>query len=255
MASPEERFTGRVDDYARYRPGYPRGILEVLSAACGLNAESRIADIASGTGLLAEVFVGNGNLVEAVEPNESMLAVLAQSGAGTGLLRTRKGSAEATGLEEHSVDFVTVGQAMHWFDLRNARQEFARVLRPDGWCVVVYNERRRGGDAFHDGYEQLLRAHGSDYQEVQEKHLSAAQIAGFFDPCTVVRVELENFQELTLEGLRGRVASSSYMPSREHPGYAALLADIAALFERCAVGGCVRLEYVCALSYGHLRCD
>ncbi len=51
---------------------------------------------------------------------------------------------------------VTVGQAMHWFDLGATRAEFARILRPGGWCVVVYNHRKMRGDAFHEGYERIL---------------------------------------------------------------------------------------------------
>ena len=255
MLAPEERFTDRVGDYAKHRPRYPRQIIDLLRASCGLNASSRIADIASGTGLLAELFLEYGNQVEAVEPNEAMLSALSALAPRSGLLHTSRGSAEATGLAGGSVDFVTVGQAMHWFNLEKARREFARVLTPEGWCVIVYNERRRGGDTFHDGYEQLLRVHGSDYQAVQSKHLTAEDLSSFFHPCEVTRVEMENFQDLDLDGLRGRIASSSYMPTPDSDRYAALQADTAALFEQSAEGNRVRLEYVCAVSFGHLRCD
>ena len=49
------------------------------------------------------------------------------------------GTAEETTLGAASVDFVTAAQAAHWFDLRRARAEFCRILRPQGWCVLIWN--------------------------------------------------------------------------------------------------------------------
>ena len=254
MPLPEERFTDRADDYARHRPGYPGGIVGVLQKECGLNSESSIADIAAGTGLLTEVFLNNGNRVQAKEPNAAMLTTLKKLEPVFRGLQCRRGSAEATGLAPASMDFVTVGQAMHWFDLGRTKQEFARILRPGGWCVVVYNERRRAGDAFHEGYEQLLRTYGNDYQEVQDRHLKKESIAGFFHPCNMTRVTMDNVQTLTLDGLRGRIASSSYMPTRESPQYELLQKDIAELFAGSQKDGLVNLGYVCALTFGQLHC-
>src|ERR1700690_3813891 len=68
----KQRFSNRVDDYVRYRPGYPPQILEVLRHDCALTPQSAIADIGSGTGLLAQVFLANGNLVHGIEPNADM---------------------------------------------------------------------------------------------------------------------------------------------------------------------------------------
>ena len=75
MAASEEnqsRFTGRVQSYTLSRPGYPREILALLERECGLSAESRIADVAAGTGLFTELFLEGGNAVTAIEPNDEM---------------------------------------------------------------------------------------------------------------------------------------------------------------------------------------
>src|ERR1039458_1643647 len=69
---PKERFSNRVDDYVRYRPGYPSAILDVLRDESGLAQESIVADIGSGTGILTQLFLENGNLVYGVEPNAAM---------------------------------------------------------------------------------------------------------------------------------------------------------------------------------------
>ena len=67
-----KRFSNRAEDYARYRPGYPREILDLLHTWGGLKAEHIIADIGSGTGLLIKIFLEHGNRVIGVEPNAEM---------------------------------------------------------------------------------------------------------------------------------------------------------------------------------------
>ena len=42
---PTARFSNRVDDYVRYRPSYPAGVLEILRAEVGLTPASIIADV------------------------------------------------------------------------------------------------------------------------------------------------------------------------------------------------------------------
>src|SRR5947209_11876909 len=122
------RFSSRVENYIRYRPGYPQSVVELLAGECGLTPTSVVADVGSGTGILTELFLRNGNTVYGVEPNREMRE------AGEGLLagypnfHSVDGRAEATGLPDASVDFVTAGQAFHWFDAQGARAEFSRIL-------------------------------------------------------------------------------------------------------------------------------
>ena len=116
---PTERFSTRVEAYREYRPRYPREILDVLRRECGLTSETVIADVAVGTGLLAEIFLENGNHVIAVEPNAPMRAVCEELRAEYPKLTCVDGTAEATGLADASVDMITVGQAMHWLDRKS----------------------------------------------------------------------------------------------------------------------------------------
>lgn len=247
-----ERFSTRVEAYREHRPRYPGEIVEVLRRECGLTAETVIADVAAGTGLLAEIFLANGNPVIAVEPNAPMRAACRELEGEYPLLNCVDGTAESTGLAAHSVDMVTVGQAMHWFDLKAARVEFARVLRLGGWCVVVYNHRKMRGDAFHEGYERILVEFGKDYGTVQSSHLTEERLAEFFSPAEMRCATLPNAQELTLEGLRGRVFSSSYMPQEGSAKYPAMMEAVDALFARHAQGGVVKMEYECAACWGML---
>lgn len=241
-----------MESYRRFRPRYPDAVVALLESECGLTAGATIADVAAGTGLLAELFAAHGYAVVAVEPNEEMRAVCETLAGQYPQLRCVGGAAEATGLASHSFELITVGQALHWFNLDRARAEFARILRPDSWCAVIYNERRLGGDGFHDGYDRLLREFGIDYEVVQRQHLTPERVQGFFAPCEMRRAVFPNAQLLTLEALEGRVVSSSYMPKAGLPRYDAMRDAIARLFETYQESGCVRLEYECSVSYGRL---
>ena len=66
------RFSDRVENYVRYRPGYPPGALQVLQTGCGLAPANVVADIASGTGIWSRIVLENGNPVYGIEPNDEM---------------------------------------------------------------------------------------------------------------------------------------------------------------------------------------
>lgn len=247
-----QRFSTRVESYRRFRPRYPAAMLPLLRRDCGLSAATEIADVAAGTGLLAELFLENGNPVVAIEPNAPMRSACAALIPRFPRLRCIDGTAEATGLPAQSVDMVTIGQALHWFDRAAARAELARVLRPGGWCVVVYNNRRESGDTFHSGYERILRTFGIDYGQVRDRYMDRKQLEEFFAPARMHQAHLPNVQELGLEEMTERILSSSYMPQNDHPAYPDMVREIETLFAACQQGGRVRMEYDTEISYGQL---
>jgi SAM-dependent methyltransferase len=246
------RFAGRVEDYRRFRPRYPAAILDLLEIDCGLTSDAPVADIAAGTGLFTELLLQHGNPVTAVEPNEEMRQVCSTLQSQYPLLRVLNGTAENTGLPSHSVDFLTAAQAFHWFEPAACRQEFVRVLRPQGWCVIVFNQRRAGGDPFHDGYEALTQRHNIDYGSVTERYPDEAFLRRFFAPHPMRLYTLQNNQQLTYEALLGRTVSSSFMPKSNHPGFTAMQADLRKLFSSNESNGLIQLDYACIVSYGRL---
>jgi SAM-dependent methyltransferase len=252
IENPTERFTGRVESYRLYRPGYPPELVEWLRGECGLRDDAAIVDIAAGTGLLTEIFLAAGFAVTAIEPNDQMRAACATLEGKYPKLRCISGKAEATGLPDASADLITVAQAMHWFDLETTRAEFARILSPGGGCAVIYNNRRLGGDAFHDGYELLLREFGIDYVHVKEQHVGRKRLAQFFAPAEMRCQTFPNAQSLRLGALEGRILSSSYIPQPGHPRFAEMQAAIRQLFAETQENGTVMIQYDCVACWGVL---
>lgn len=252
LANPPERFSGRVESYRRYRPRYPAEIVDVLIRECGLSQNAAVVDVAAGTGLLSEIFLAAGFDVTAIEPNAEMRAACVELRQSYPKLQCIPGTAEETGLPSRSADGITVAQAMHWFDLERTGAEFRRVLKPGGWCAVIYNHRRMGGDAFHDAYEELLRKFGVDYVSVQQQHVGHERLAEYFTPGEMKRRTFSNSQKLTREGFEGRIVSSSYVPRPGQVRFGEMRANIERIFDTHQSGGSVTLEYECEMCYGQL---
>lgn len=249
---PTRRFSGRVENYIRYRPGYPLAILGLLRAECQLTPGSVIADVGSGTGILAELFLKYGNRVYGIEPNREMRQAAERLLAGYPRFVSVDARAESIPLDDASVDFVTAGQSFHWFEREPARREFARILRPGGWVVLVWNMRRRGDTPFMVAYEQLLRTYAVDYEAVKHRHVDQEGLAAFFAPAGYQQAVFDNRQVFDLEGVRGRLLSSSYTPEEGHPNYVPMLDALQAIFATYQEDGRVAFNYDCQVYYGRL---
>jgi ubiquinone/menaquinone biosynthesis C-methylase UbiE len=250
VRDPTQRFSSRVEDYQRYRPGYPVEVIHLLRSDCGLKPGSIIADIASGTGIFTHLLLENGNQVFGVEPNLEMRRAAEQLLSGFANFTSIAGTAEATTLAENSVDFITAAQAAHWFDLDKAGREFVRILKSGGWAVLLWNERRTSSTPFLQAYEQLLLTYGTDYREVRHGRITE-RLHHFFGRPLEAKV-FANLQEFDYEGLRGRLLSSSYIPQSGHPSYSAMLEDLRRLFDQHAANGRVIMEYETQVFYGQL---
>ncbi len=246
------RFSDRVENYVRYRPGYPAEALQTLKTECGLAAEHMVADTASGTGIWTRLLLENGNPVFAVEPNAEMRAAGERLLAVFPKLTSVAGTAEATTLSDASVDFVTAAQAAHWFDREKARREFRRILKPGGWLVLLWNERVTDSTPFLREYEQLLLTYGTDYAEVRHENTTEV-LNEFFDPAPFQERGFDMRQDFDYAGLEGRLLSSSYAPGPEHPKYDPMLADLRKLFDKHAVAGRVGVDYITRVYFGQLR--
>lgn len=246
------RFSDRVDNYVRYRPGYPSEVLWVVQRECGLAPGHAVADIASGTGIWTRMLLENGNAVFGVEPNAVMRKAGERLLAPFPKFTSVAGSAEATTMRDKGVDFVTSAQAAHWFDRERARREFVRILKPGGWLVLLWNERLTDSTALLREYEQLLLSYGTDYEDVRHERTTDA-VNEFFDPLPFQKRVFAMRQEFDYVGLEGRLLSSSYAPGPEHPKHAPMLRDLRRIFELHAIAGRVTFDYKTRMYFGRLK--
>jgi ubiquinone/menaquinone biosynthesis C-methylase UbiE len=251
MADSINRFSSRVENYIKYRPRYPREVIKLLTAECGLTPSSIIADVGSGTGILSELFLRHGNTVYAVEPNREMRAAAERLLKDYANFTSIDGKAEATTLPSDSMDFVTAGQAFHWFDQEKARKEFVRILKLEGWVLLLWNERRLDSTPFLRAYEELFLKYGTDYERVRHENVYE-NIASFFAPGGFREATFENYQRVDFDGLEGRTLSASYTPEPGHPHYDQMLEELSSIFANEQKDGKVTIEYDTRLYYGQL---
>ena len=252
MLDPTKRFSKRVENYIKYRPGYPAEIIPLLEAEGTLTPKSVVADLGSGPGFLTELFLKYGNEVFGVEPNADM------RGAGERVLAkypnfiSIDASAEATTLPDHSIDLIASGQAFHWFDRAKAKPEFRRILKPGGWVVLVWNGFRVETSPLNNGYQEIVLRYGTDYKEVA-REITGVDVESFFAPeaCKIAHFAFK--QVFDFEGLKGRLLSSSYAPESSDPSFDRMIEELGVLFDANQKDGEIDFNYETEVYYGQVR--
>ena len=252
MLDPTKRFSTRVENYIKYRPSYPPEIISLLASVCGLTSDKLIADMGFGTGLLTELFLKHGNPVVGIEPNADMRAAGARILAKYSNFESIGATAEATTLRDNSIDMIIAGQAFHWFDRAKARTEFQRILKPNGWVVLIWNGFHVETSPLNNGYQEIVLRYGTDYKEVA-REISGVDVEPFFAPneCKCARFAFK--QMFDFEGLKGRLLSSSYAPDATHPRFEEMIDELRRLFAANEQNGKVEFDYETEVYYGRMR--
>lgn len=240
MKASTERFSDRVEHYARYRPHYPDALLNFLVSK--ISPPANVADVGSGTGILSDQLLQCGYHVAAVEPNKPMRAAAEDRLSGTNGFRSIAGTAESTTLQTHSVDMVTCAQSFHWFDHEKCRIEFDRILRPQGLIGLIWNDRVRE-DPLMKQYDEVLKRFAPEYPSCSHRRVSQADIQAFFAGGSYQLVTFPNNQTLNREAFLGRIISSSYVPLAGQPGHGELIEACNSLFDRFAVNDSIQFLY------------
>jgi ubiquinone/menaquinone biosynthesis C-methylase UbiE len=251
---PKTRFSSRVDRYIKYRPGYPKEVIDFLKEKEILLANSIIADIGSGTGILSELFLKEGNKVYGIEPNRDMRVAAEKLLSDYVNFISIEGTAEKTNLEINSIDIITAGQAFHWFNLEKTRIEFSRILKSEGWVVLVWNRRKKHTNEFLKEYEKFLLKYGTDYAAIEKSKLEFDKFFGRSESNkNYYKVHYDNYQIFDYNGLKGRLLSTSYIPIEENTKHYEMLAELKQLFETFQKDGLIMFEYDTEIIYGQMK--
>jgi SAM-dependent methyltransferase len=236
------RFSNRVDDYVKYRPTYPKTIIDFLQTDYLLTADKLVADVGAGTGISSTLFLDAEYRVIAIEPNPDMRKKSIELLGSYPGFKALNGTAENTGLETGSIDAIIAGQAFHWFDAEETRTEFKRILQPGGIVALIWNERKTTS-AFEQEYDQLIINHGNDYVKVDHRNIDDAHMAAFFAPEPFQLRVFDNKQVFDFDGLAGRLLSSSYMPAKAEPGYLPMITDLKIIFDKYQLDNSITINY------------
>jgi SAM-dependent methyltransferase len=222
------------DDYERGRPGWPLAVVE----APGVPASASVLDLGAGTGKLTRLLVPRFRRVVAVEPAEPMRRLLSALCPEAEALA---GTAQEIPLPDSSVDAVFAAEAFHWFDDNRALAEIARVLRPRGSLVLMWNLPAGPWEPSIAAAEDLLMARGPKAGEVAYDPLDLGGprfVSGewrllldesSFEPIRDAR--LANPQTLDRDGLVAFFASMGWLADRPDDERLPLLDQVRSLLE------------------------
>lgn len=255
MTDTYSHYSRLVENYRRYRPRYPAALLAWLESTCGFTPAQVVADIGSGTGQMAELFLQNGNPVYAVEPNDEMRWAAEVSLRHYPQFTSVGATAEATTLPDDSIHLITVGNAFHWFKHDETRHEFVRILQPQGWVALLWNLERNNGSRFAMAFEQFWQTHldpAARFIPFQERKLPG-YVGQFFGANHFQQTSFDNTQMCDYDALQGLCLSTLKAPQEDDPHYRLMLADLKMLFDQHQENGMVTLEYDTAVIFGQLN--
>lgn len=230
----EERFTGKAELYDKYRPSYPKELIDWLY---GKTKAEFVADVGAGTGKFTKCLTQKPWKITAVEPNDDMRSKLNIVG-----INVVKGTAENTGLDANSVDLVTVAQAFHWFDKEKFKSECQRILKTGGSLAVVYNERKNND--YSDERDKIQMkycgaCHASEIGGTKERFEDIFD-GGYFSKYEMLK--LENNRQLDLEAFIGRELSSSYAIKEDNPNFSEYKSALEQLFQKYQKDGSIAVK-------------
>lgn len=259
--NPTARFSNRVEDYAKYRPHYPSALLEMIRATLPISERTVIADIGAGTGIFTQCLLDLDTWIYGVEPNDAMRAyaekdsIFHKTIENTEIEKVEfvKGTSKDTTLESNSVDLITVAQAFHWFEPNETKNEFLRILKENGYVMILWNDRKIADSGFSFEYEEILRTHCTEYSVVTHKNLDESYIRSFYEPYTCTRFDYDNTQKVDFDSLFGRAKSSSYVPISDAAFMERIETELRSLFDRYQNNNTVDFEYVTTVYIGRIK--
>ena len=250
----KNRFSEKVENYVKYRPHYPKKLIEFMEMHDILKKDYVIADVGAGTGKFTELLLQSGYTVNAIEPNRPMLKACKEIYGKYSNLKCIEGSSDVTTLADNSVDLITTAQAFHWFEIEDTKTEWERILKPNKYVALIWNSRLKGEKTtpFQRQYEEFVKKYGKEYTRMQENFRVQEKIDILFKKNGYLEFHTPYSQTFNFGSLMGRALSSSYMPQPRDKLYPKMVEALKALFENHQVENQVSIEYDTELIYGKL---
>ncbi|NND92123.1 MAG: methyltransferase domain-containing protein [Granulosicoccus sp.] len=130
-------FSARAQVYDQYRWPFDEKIVSRILGRLHRPEQAVCADIGSGTGMLAHLFVDKVSSIYCIEPSEEMRRLAVSRLNAFPAFIDISGFSNDTGLADACVDVILVGRALHWFDIQSSKREFKRISRAPHWLAIV----------------------------------------------------------------------------------------------------------------------
>ncbi len=215
-------FGKSVQDYLRYRAGFPSSFFERVARFGVGQAGQRVLDLGSGTGTVAHGFASAGCRVVALDPSSAMLHGAQHIQPTTASLGYVRAFAETLPFAEDTFEVVVAAQCWHWFDRPKVAQGVRQLLRPNGQIVIAHFDYYEMDGNIVDETEQLLAVFNPTFNP---KQLGIGGQFGFY-PQWAIDLEQAGYREIETfsyieavsyshAGWRGRIRASAGVVSMD----------------------------------------
>lgn len=248
-------FQGKAQIYAKYRPQYSKEYSNFLKETLGLSDNSIVADVGAGTGIHTKLIAEITNNIFAVEPDKDMFNELETRFSNNKNINLLQKPAEDTGLPDGSVDYITVAQAFHLFDRKKSLSEFKRILRSDGFLVLVWNSKEHNNELFYDN-EAVIKKFCPNYR--REVHARSFFEDSYKDCFTAKsykykHIYLDSTEYLDKKTFIMRTLSASYAITPTDQNYSQMIEELGLVFEHHASNGLVTVPQSSVVYSGVIR--
>ena len=236
-------FSTKAEKYAKYRWEYAAGTIETIINITQMSTHSTVADIGAGTGKLTKQFVTKVQTIHAIEPNFELRQILTRELGAFPSVSVIDGSAEATRLPDQCVDVITVAQAIHWFDPEPARQEMMRILKEDGWLVLIRNDGRDNEQ--NEALRSLMvEEHGANLsvKSVVAERTKEVPARFYFANDDFQTFVFPFALQQSWDEFLGMLTTVSFMPDEDHPLFPKLESEARKVFSQYSNQGYWKVE-------------
>jgi len=245
-----DTYTKKAVYYDKYRWDYAPEAIDFILRATGAGKEKVVADVGAGTGIMTRHFLPVCKYVYSIEPNGAMFDILSDKFRSYQNWTGIKAVSSETGLEEDSLDVIVAAQAVHWFDAVPTKAEFERILRENGWLVLVrnYGTDQVLGTFISELLKSIYRVGSIDSGHANRRDPDFYFMNGKYER-NVFPFEYSQDWDAFL----GSLLSASWIPDEDTPLFEGFVKEVRAQFDRMSVDGKIQSQGETEVLIGRLE--
>lgn len=134
-----EMFDKAAEYYDKFRPGYPKEIIDTMIEKTKLSNNSKTLEIGAGSGKATEYFKDYGFSIRCIDPGENLVKNGQLKYKEYSNIKFECGRFEELELMSEKYDVIFAAQSFHWVPQPIGYQKCAEMLKKNGNLALFWN--------------------------------------------------------------------------------------------------------------------
>lgn len=154
------KFDEAAEIYDKYRPSYPKEMIDDLIEITGLKPSDSIIEVGAGSGKATELLVERGYGVTCIELGQNLANIGIEKFSDLGNVSYIVGRFED--LEDLPKDnkLIFSAQAFHWIPKPIGYIKASQLISEDGYCALFWNRYYDNGSLENNEFNKICREYG-----------------------------------------------------------------------------------------------